>query len=505
MCFSFFLEDEEATKLFAQDLALALKLGDIVTLQGDLGAGKSTIARTIIQTLANDNSLDVPSPTFTLAQSYQLSQVEIIHADLYRLSTEEEINELGLHEACEQSILLIEWPEKAVDLLGPITFALTLQYEGCGRRLTLTSAEHSVERLQRSFAIRTFLKNHGRGHIHRRFLASDASARTYELLDDGKHQEVLMDASNMQIAQDTDLSYVTKAHLAKDIRQFVGINQLILDNGFSAPHIFVTDFEKNLLILEDFGCEGLVDHIGNPIEERYIACSQLLAAFHQKSWPSEKQFATFLLQIPPYDCQTFQSELSLLLDWYIPFKTKKTLDQKQRKAFFTCWQPYIDNLVQGENTFVIRDYHSPNILWRAHKEGTARIGLLDFQDGLKGPTAYDLVSLAQDARLFISPTLEEKILNAYCDARHKAPQPFNEGELRKLYAFAGAQRASKILGIFVRLHKRDGKSSYLRYLPHIQDYLTRNLSHPTLAPLQNFYQEIDLLKKEELIQYFNIK
>ncbi|WP_208435520.1 tRNA (adenosine(37)-N6)-threonylcarbamoyltransferase complex ATPase subunit type 1 TsaE [Bartonella phoceensis] len=495
MNFSFFLENEEATKLFAQDLALALKPGDLVTLQGDLGSGKSTIARTIIHTLANDNTLDVPSPTFTLVQSYQLPKFEIIHADLYRLSMAEEIDELGLYEAREKSILLIEWPEKGAYLLGPITFALILQYEEHGRHVTLTSSHHSTERLQRSFAIRTFLKTHGRGYVHRYLLAGNASSRSYELLDDGQHREVLMDAPTMQMEQSADLAYVTMTHLAKDIRQFVGINQIILDNGFSAPHIFVTDFEQGLLILEDFGCEGILDQSGNPIEERYIACSELLAIFHQKSWPFEKQFATFLLQIPSYDYQALQSELSLLLDWYLPFQTQKNLNQKHREGFFTCWQPYLDSLTQGENTFVMRDYHSPNIFWRVHKEGIARIGLIDFQDGLQGPTAYDLVSLAQDARVFISPTLEAKILDAYCNARHKAPRSFDENEFRKLYAFAGAQRASRILGIFVRLHQRDGKSSYLKYLPHVQDYLARNLSQPMLAPLQRFYQKIGLLPK----------
>ncbi|UJM43965.1 phosphotransferase [Bartonella henselae] len=171
----------------------------------------------------------------------------------------------------------------------------------------------------------------------------------------------------------------------------------------------------------------------------------------------------------------------------------KNVDQQQRKAFFTCWQPYLDRLTQGENTFVMRNYHSPNILWRTQKEGFARIGLIDFQDGLIGRTAYDLVSLAKDARVFISPTREAKILDAYCNARHQASRPFKESEFRKLYAFAGTQRASKILGIFARLYGRDGKSSYLQYLLHVQDYLARNLSHPMLAPLQSFYQKIGLL------------
>ncbi|GAA5096663.1 hypothetical protein GCM10023260_05740 [Bartonella acomydis] len=77
---------------------------------------------------------------------------------------------------------------------------------------------------------------------------------------------------------------------------------------------------------------------------------------------------------------------------------------------------------------MMRDYHSPNILWRAHKEGFDRIGLIDFQDGLIGPTVYDLVSLAQDARVFISPTLEAKILDIYCNARYKEPKFFDESD-----------------------------------------------------------------------------
>ncbi|MCZ2327955.1 tRNA (adenosine(37)-N6)-threonylcarbamoyltransferase complex ATPase subunit type 1 TsaE [Bartonella sp. F02] len=495
MNFSFFLENEEATKLFAQDLAFALKRGDLVTLQGDLGAGKSTFARALIHALANDDTLDVPSPTFTLTQTYQLPQFEIIHADFYRLSTEEEIDELGLYEAREQSVLLVEWPEKGENLLGPATFALTLKHENCGRHITLISAEHSIERLQKSFAIRTFLKAHGRGHVHRYFLTGDDSTRSYEILDDGHHQEILMKAQTLQTTQNTAFSDVNRMNLATDIRQFVGISQLLLNHGFYAPHIFAKDFEKGLLILEDLGHEGLLDQEGQPIEERYIACSEFLATFHQKSWSLENQFSMFFLKIPFYDYQTMQAELSLLLDWYLPFHTQKNIEKEQREAFFTCWKPYLEELIKTENTFVMRNYHSPNILWREHQKGTDRIGLIDFQDGLKGPTVYDLVSLAQDAHLFISPKLEEKLINAYCHARHQAQNSFNEDELRKFYAVAGAQRVSKILGLFVQLHQRDGKSSYLKHLPHMQDYLIRNLSHPILAPLYDFYKEIGLLEK----------
>ncbi|ALE03294.1 tRNA (adenosine(37)-N6)-threonylcarbamoyltransferase complex ATPase subunit type 1 TsaE [Bartonella ancashensis] len=494
MNFNFFLKSEKETKFFAQDLALALKSGDLITLQGDLGTGKSTLARAIIHTLANDDTLDVPSPTFNLIQNYKLPQIEITHADFYRLSTAEEIYELGLHEIREHNILLIEWPEKGAHLLGPITFSLTLEHHKDGRCLTITSAKHATERLQRSFSIRNFLKIHGRGHVHRYFLANDASARSYECLRDNNHQEILMDAPVMQLTQITDPSYAKKMRLATDIRQFVGINQLIIDNGFTAPKIFAEDLENGFLILEDLGCEGLIDHTGKPIKERYISCSALLATFHQKLWPSSKKFPGFLLQIPNYDHQAMQAELSLLLDWYVPFKKQKGLSVEQRRDFFACWKPYLDMLIEGESTFVMRDYHSPNILWQKHKEGEERIGLIDFQDGLKGPTAYDLVSLAQDARVYISPELEAQIVNTYCHARHHASRPFNEDELRILYALAGTQRASKILGIFIQLHQQYEKSSYLKYLSYVQDYLLRNLTHPALTTLKNFYQEAGLLE-----------
>lgn len=155
MDFRFFLKNEEATKLFALDLALSLKKGDLVTLQGDLGSGKTTLARALIHALACDSTLDVPSPTFTLVQNYPLPQFEIIHADFYRLSTEEDVDELGLYDVREQSLLLVEWPEKGAHLLGSPTFSIVLQQDGHGRHVTLTPAKHSLKRLKKSPIIRT--------------------------------------------------------------------------------------------------------------------------------------------------------------------------------------------------------------------------------------------------------------------------------------------------------------------------------------------------------------
>src|SRR4029077_20603859 len=140
-----------------------------------------------------------------------------------------------------------------------------------------------------------------------------------------------------------------------------------------------------------------------------------------------------------------------------------------------------------ESGWVLRDYHSPNLMWLPDRKGLKRVGLLDFQDALRGPLAYDLVSLLQDARLDVPEALERDQLARYCSARNAQSPHFSSDQFRTLYATLGAQRNSKILGIFARLAKRDGKRGYLAHIPRVARYLERNLAHPTLAALRAWY------------------
>ena len=136
---------------------------------------------------------------------------------------------------------------------------------------------------------------------------------------------------------------------------------------------------------------------------------------------------------------------------------------------------------------MLRDYHSPNLMWLPEREGIRRVGILDFQDALSGPLAYDLVSLLQDARLDVPEALEREQLARYCAARGAQSQQFSSDQFVALYATLGAQRNSKILGIFARLAKRDGKRGYLAHIPRVARYLERDLAHPALAELRRFY------------------
>lgn len=489
MIFTLRLDDEEATRRFGEDLALALKKGDLVTLHGDLGTGKTTLARALIRTLADNEILEVPSPTFTLVQTYDDLRLMVTHADLYRIGSPEEIDELDFDQALEDGVLLVEWPGKAESLLDNAQFAIFLEHDGNGRLATIKAEQDAAARLERSLLIRTFLKKNKREKAVRRYFFGDASLRSYETLTLGKTHEMLMDEPEIVFADETQHSYAQTAHLATGIDRFIGIDRLLRENGFAAPEIHAADLDAGLLVMEDLGHTGIVNDKGQPVAKRYLACAELLAGFHQKKWPKHKAWPDLTLDIPLYDKKAMHAEVALLLEWYLPHVSQIRVDEATRTAFHNSWDVLFDRLQKAEATLVMRDFHSPNIIWRPKRKDNQRMGLIDFQDAVIGPGAYDLVSLGQDARVTIPAALETEIVASYKAARETG---FNEMDFDEAYAISGAQRASKILGIFVRLDKRDGKPHYLRHLPRITDYLLRNFRARVLQPLKICYQQIGI-------------
>ena len=192
-------------------------------------------------------------------------------------------------------------------------------------------------------------------------------------------------------------------------------------------------------------------------------------------------------RLPRYDMEALLIEVELLLDWYLP-KLEATLSDAKRDAYVALWRDALLPAVEAQPTWVLRDFHSPNLLWLPAREGVARIGLLDFQDAVMGPAAYDLASLLQDARVDVPEMMEIALLSRYTRARLTADAGFDAPGFARAYATLAAQRASKILGIFARLERRDGKPQYLRHLPRVWAYLQRSLAHPALAPLNAVVQ-----------------
>jgi hypothetical protein len=180
-------------------------------------------------------------------------------------------------------------------------------------------------------------------------------------------------------------------------------------------------------------------------------------------------------------------EAELLLDWYLP-RFGAPAEADTREAYRKLWSGALAPVLAGAPAWVLRDFHSPNLLWLPEREGLARVGLLDFQDAVLGPAAYDVASLLQDARVDVPELMEMALLSRYTRARMQADARFDAPGFARAYATLAAQRASKILGIFARLDARDGKPQYLRHLPRVSGYLQRALVHPALAALAAWYR-----------------
>lgn len=485
------IASEAALAALAASLAPALGRGDVVALSGPLGAGKTVFARALIRALAAPARIDdIPSPTFTLVQTYALGRLAVAHVDLYRLAGADELDELGFDEAMADGAVLVEWPERAAERLPSDRLDVTIA-PGAGpdeRHVTLTGHGGWAARLERLKAIAGFLAAAGWDGAERRHLHGDASHRSYQRLVRGDGTAILMDAPRRPApaAEHGGRSYAEMARITDDPAAFVAIDTLLRRNGLNAPRILAADRAAGLLLIEDFGDETILAG-GAPEPARYAAAVDVLAAMRERPWPALVDLpGGGRYAIPPYSDEALMVEAGLLADWFAPAFAGAPLAAGARAAFAALWPPLLARLRAGPSVLVLRDYHSPNLMWLAQRSGTDRIGLLDFQDAVIGHPAYDLMSLAQDARVDIDETLEAALVERYLAAARTAPD-FDEGAFRAACAILGAQRNTRILGTFTRLWKRDGKAGYLRHMPRIARYLARNLRHPLLAALAGWY------------------
>jgi N-acetylmuramate 1-kinase len=489
------LADEQATRRLMADIAALIEPGDLITLSGDLGAGKTTFARALIRHLASDESIEVPSPTFTLMQAYELPRFTLVHADLYRLSGPGELGELGFDDLPDSAVTLLEWPDRAGGQLPPNRFdvALTLspQQSETFRNARITGYGDCAARAERIAVIRRFLERSGFGAAERRRIQGDASTRSYERLMLQGASTLLMNSPRRPDGPPVrdGKPYSAIAHLAEDVTPFIAMAQALRERGFSAPAIFSAERDAGLLLLEDLGNELVVaGEPPAPIEARYEVAVDLLAALHRKPLPDLLTVeANVDYRLPVYDMDALLIEVELLLDWYLP-KLGVTLSASKRERYLANWREALQPVVNAPATWVLRDFHSPNLLWLPQREGVGRIGLLDFQDAVMGAAAYDLASLLQDARVDVPEMTEIALLSRYTRARLKAEPAFDAPGFVRLYSTLAAQRASKILGIFARLERRDGKPQYLRHLPRVWAYLQRALAHPSLTQLNAWYR-----------------
>lgn len=302
-----------------------------------------------------------------------------------------------------------------------------------------------------------FLAAHGWRDAQILPLAGDASFRRYFRVVDGARQAVLMDAPPPH----------------EDPRPFIAVAEFLCQQGLTAPTIFARDLERGLLLIEDFGDVRLRETVDAALHDEaghYAGATDLLVHLHAR--PP-------MAGLPVHGLDHWLDEVMLFADWYCP-----ALDiAVDRDAFRAAWTAVLTPVEHDglPRVTVLRDFHAENIMLVPGKHGIRHYGLLDFQDALVGHPAYDLASVLEDARRDVTPAVEAAMLARY--------QAATGHDIEAAYWALAAQRNTRILGVFVRLWKRDGKPHYRSFQPRMWGLLERDLAHAALAPVRAWFDE----------------
>lgn len=304
----------------------------------------------------------------------------------------------------------------------------------------------------RTAQITAFLGHSGWLDASRIRVAGDASNRTYDRLTKANGATaILMDAPPER---------------GEDVRPFVAIANHLRSAGLSTPEIYHQDETAGLLLIEDFGDNLFADLMAADTTSQdplYRAAADVLLALRSVPKP----------ELTVCDAHWLISMLDPVFEWYATDATPAIVDD-----FKTQFTPFATNAAKTETVIMLRDFHVQNLLLLPNRAGVQKVGILDFQDAMLAHPAYDLVSILQDARRDVSAGIEQDILSYYLSQTSIDAMTFGTD-----YATFGLQRNLRILGIFARLSRRDGKAHYVDLIPRVWGYVMRNLAHPALTSL----------------------
>ena len=304
-----------------------------------------------------------------------------------------------------------------------------------------------------------FVARSGWGGASEMLLAGDASFRKYFRLCRSGRTAVVMDAPPPQ----------------EDVRPFVRIGRHLLALGLSAPQILAEDAARGFLLLEDLGDDTFARVLARDGNEAglYERATDVLAAL--QAAPERG----LLPDLTAYAGETLIDAAMLLPEWYFPAATGRQMLAEEIEAYRAAWRGCLADVPKADETLLLRDYHKDNLLWLPERPGVRACGLLDFQDAQRGHPSYDLVSLIEDARRDVTPSVYDS-----CLARYIAATGLDVSDFRTGFAVMAAQRHARVIGLFVRLWKRDGKPVYLPHLPRVWRLFERALQHDALEPLR---------------------
>lgn len=291
-------------------------------------------------------------------------------------------------------------------------------------------------------------------------LTGDASLRKYYRLYKETRTAVLMDSSL----------------LLASLAPFIQIDLHLAKLGFSAPAILERDEQNGFLLMEDFGDQtftSLLERETNP-EKLYTLATDVLVHLHRhpRAIPAG---------LRAYQPQKMLEDIELFLEWRTP-----NISAQGKDEFRAVWREVLPGAHKLTASLLLRDYHVANLMLLPEREGVQQAGLLDFQDAYQGPTAYDLVSLLEDARRDVPQALKEKMLERYVSSIGISDTKAFAAAL----AILAAQRHTRVLAIFERLSRHEGKHDYKQlHSPRVEHMLQKALAHPLLAGVKAWFEK----------------
>ncbi len=271
-----------------------------------------------------------------------------------------------------------------------------------------------------------------------------------------------------------------------NVKIFAEISNFLIKEGFSAPNIFAQDIDNGFLILEDFGDISLKKYLRDNIEKDQENFAENKSIYHLiidlLILLQDKVPPTFLKN---FDDKKLCSELDLFINWYIPYKYNRELKIHEFDEFIKLWQKIFSQQVEIKNVIILRDFHLENMMYLEKRESISKIGLLDFQDALIGSPVYDLVSVLEDARYEVSRDNALKLIDYYAEKKS-----LNKESVLINYHILGAQRNCRILGVFARKFMKENNDYYLKFMPRVEKYLEYDFSHPILADIKNWLNNL---------------
>lgn len=484
---SFVSADESATGRLAEQVGRYCSTGDMVRLVGDMGMGKSVFARGVLRGLGSTQEF-MPSPTFTLMQTYDDTRVPTIHVDCYRINDPSEMAAVDVTPWLEHGVVIVEWPEQGGDWFPfdkPDMFehsimevdnpgVLTVEFaetETGQRRLTfyanaswlrrMALIEPSLMREHTLQGRQMFLAECGlRAHVPTP-VGGDASFRSFWRLYTPEGARVVMDVPPP----------------VEDLKAWVDVAGQLKTLGVRVPEVYAADVKKGYALIEDFGTESLVSKLQSQqdvLPWYQCAVDVLIHLAHAGHHP-----------LPSYTRADMWSEAARFLDWYLPQATGCAVHTADRKLWQSAWQPLFDVIERMPLTTMLWDYNASNIMLLGDEpnEPLKDVGLIDFQDARTGPCCYDLAMLLDDARCSVPEDMKKILIRRFVDGMDDSVdlEAFHEG-----YRAASMLRLFKIIGGFSRLALRDGKTHYLDNLSRCWQMVDGYLEYPEFSEVKQF-------------------